>query len=68
MRFDGLKMKSETHCALLCWRTPKYILEFRQIKEKPKGLAKYNADNGRFSFSGAILRSFRNQDLKRNEP
>jgi len=61
-------MKSETEGALLCWLTPKQILEFWQIKEKSKGLAKSNAENGRFSFSGAIFRSFENQNLKRNEP
>jgi hypothetical protein len=33
-------------------------LEFRQIKEKSKGLAKSKAENGRFCFSGGIFKSF----------
>lgn len=38
MRSDGLKLKSETEGALLCWLTPKQILEFQQMKKNQKVL------------------------------
>lgn len=65
MQEDGLKLKTETQCALLCWITQKYILEFKQIKEKSKVQMQTKEENGRFSFSKTIFQVNGNGPFKK---